>query len=83
MSRLKEVVWNDDAFDALVLGEKQKWLIHALVREHSSGSTSNQFDDVIEGKGRGLIGLLAGKPGCGKTLTAEAVARRLAGLCIQ
>lgn len=31
-------------------------------------------DNIVSGKGRGLIGLLAGRPGCGKTLTAEAVA---------
>ncbi|KLO11230.1 P-loop containing nucleoside triphosphate hydrolase protein [Schizopora paradoxa] len=72
MSRLQDVNWNEDAFRALVLGEKQKKLIHALVRKHAS--ESNRFDDVIVGKGRGLIGLLAGPPGCGKTLTAEAVA---------
>jgi len=72
MSRLQDVVWNDDAFRALVLGARQKKLIDALVREHAS--ESNGFDDVIVGKGRGLIGLLAGAPGCGKTLTAEAVA---------
>lgn len=72
MSRLQDVKWNEDAFRALVLGEKQKQLIHALVRKHAS--EPNGFDDVIVGKGRGLIGLLAGPPGCGKTLTAEAVA---------
>lgn len=32
------------------------------------------FDDVIEGKGQGVIMLLAGEPGVGKTLTAESVA---------
>lgn len=72
MSQLEDVKWNDDAFQALVLGDKQKSLIHALVREHVS--ESNKFDDIIIGKGRGLIGLLAGSPGSGKTLTAEAVA---------
>ncbi|KAF7302528.1 AAA family [Mycena chlorophos] len=35
---------------------------------------SAKFDDVVEGKGKGLIGLFSGSPGCGKTLTAEAVA---------
>lgn len=29
---------------------------------------------MVQGKGKGLIGLLSGGPGCGKTLTAEAVA---------
>lgn len=64
--------WNDAAFGALVLGSKQKMLIHGLVRQHAS--QAGGFDDIIEGKGQGLIGLLAGTPGCGKTLTAEAVA---------
>lgn len=73
MSRLREVTWNDDAFRVLVLGGKQKTLIHGLVRQHASQLGSG-FDDIIKGKGRGLIGLLAGTPGCGKTLTAEAVA---------
>ncbi|KAF7338400.1 p-loop containing nucleoside triphosphate hydrolase protein [Mycena venus] len=69
---LRDVNWNETAFDALVLGEKQKKLIHSLVRQHVKKGTG--FDDIIKGKGLGLIGLLAGTPGCGKTLTAEAVA---------
>ena len=28
---------------------------------------------IVEGKGRGVVGLLSGSPGVGKTLTAEAV----------
>ncbi|KAE8447854.1 hypothetical protein EG329_010083 [Mollisiaceae sp. DMI_Dod_QoI] len=32
------------------------------------------YDDFVVGKGRGLVILLSGNPGCGKTLTAEAVA---------
>ena len=72
MARLREITWSDDAFESLVLGSTQKRLIHALVSEHAK--QRSDFDDVIQGKGRGLIGLLAGSPGCGKTLTAEAVA---------
>ncbi|GJC77371.1 putative AAA domain-containing protein [Colletotrichum liriopes] len=35
------------------------------------------FDDIIEGKGQGIIMLLTGNSGIGKTLTAEAVADKL------
>jgi SpoVK/Ycf46/Vps4 family AAA+-type ATPase len=69
---LREVVWSDEAFERLVINEKQKTLIHTLIRQHSAQTTP--FDDVIIGKGKGLIGLLYGNPGCGKTLTAEAAA---------
>ncbi|KAH8823683.1 P-loop containing nucleoside triphosphate hydrolase protein [Flagelloscypha sp. PMI_526] len=72
MDRLQPVEWNDNAFEFLVLAEEQKTLIYNLVRQHSLDATG--FDDFIKNKGHGLIGLLAGSPGCGKTLTAEAVA---------
>ena len=42
-----------------------------MVRIHISTKMST---DVIEGKGNGLIILLHGGPGTGKTLTAEGVA---------
>jgi AAA+ superfamily predicted ATPase len=35
------------------------------------------FDDVIAGKGKGIIMLLSGAPGIGKTLTAESVAENM------
>lgn len=72
MDRLEDIVFTDDAFRSLVLGAKQKSLIHSLVKQHIA--RSDLFDDVIQGKGKGIIGLLSGSPGCGKTLTAEAVA---------
>ena len=65
-------MWKDEAFRSLVMREKQKTLIRSLVKQHSSKETG--YDDVVQGKGKGLIGLLSGRPGCGKTLTAEAVA---------
>lgn len=66
------IQWNDKAFSQLVLPADQKELITALVESHTSGADS--FDDFIKGKGRGLIGVLHGPPGVGKTLTAESVA---------
>ncbi|PBK92858.1 P-loop containing nucleoside triphosphate hydrolase protein [Armillaria gallica] len=72
LDRLVDVDWSDESFNSLVLGEKQKKLIYALVKQHAARTAL--YDDVVRDKGRGLIGLLSGKPGCGKTLTAEAVA---------
>ncbi|KAB5584935.1 P-loop containing nucleoside triphosphate hydrolase protein [Coniochaeta sp. 2T2.1] len=68
------VVWNDEAYDHLVYDEQQKDLVLSFVESHDH--TRAQVEDVIVGKGRGLIVLLSGPPGTGKTLTAEAVADR-------
>jgi SpoVK/Ycf46/Vps4 family AAA+-type ATPase len=72
MSRLLDITWNDHAFQELVLDKQTKMLVYSLVKQHSS--KGDGFDDIIAGKGKGLIGLFSGPPGCGKTLTAEAVA---------
>ena len=64
---IEPVKWNQMAFDRLVLEEKSKELIKALVTVHVS---TNKMGDIISGKGTGLIILLHGSPGVGKTLTA-------------
>ncbi|KAG6849404.1 hypothetical protein H0H93_008710 [Arthromyces matolae] len=69
---LEPVTWSDIAFDSLVLASDKKRVIRALIQQHFKSERT--FDDIISGKGRGLVGLLCGNPGCGKTLTAEAVA---------
>ncbi|KAL9570764.1 hypothetical protein ACKAV7_005101 [Fusarium commune] len=69
---VKDVVWSSTAFDQLVLPHDYKRIIQAFVGAQMSGLDS--FDDVIKGKGRGIIMLLSGEPGTGKTLTAESVA---------
>jgi SpoVK/Ycf46/Vps4 family AAA+-type ATPase len=55
------VVWNENAFESLVLKANYKELIQALVTNHLENN-------------EGLIMLLHGPPGTGKTLTAETVA---------
>lgn len=67
IDKLGPVHWNENAFDKLVLPEKQKSLVKALVESHMKDSGG--FDDVIKGKGKGLISVLHGPPGVGKTLT--------------
>ncbi|KAJ7488314.1 P-loop containing nucleoside triphosphate hydrolase protein [Mycena latifolia] len=68
-----EINWNEASFDRLVLPEASKTLIRALVTSHLR-EEDNKFDDIIKGKGRGLVTVLHGSPGVGKTLTAECIA---------
>ncbi|KAK2935430.1 AAA ATPase domain [Fusarium oxysporum f. sp. vasinfectum] len=68
---IKDVLWSSTAFDQLVLPHDYKRIIQAFVGAQMSGLEN--FDDVIKGKGRGIIMLLSGEPGTGKTLTAESV----------
>ncbi|KAK4104489.1 hypothetical protein N658DRAFT_513365 [Parathielavia hyrcaniae] len=65
------------AFDRLVLENGHQHMIVSLISQHfrdkSATSDTEQFDNV-KGKGKGLILLLHGAPGVGKTSTAEGVA---------
>jgi SpoVK/Ycf46/Vps4 family AAA+-type ATPase len=72
---VKPIAWNDAAFPNLMLPKSFKDLTLSFVESHMQSKLS--FDDVIEGKGQGIIMLLAGNPGIGKTLTAEAIADRV------
>lgn len=70
-----DVQFNQDAFSSLVMPEEKKELILAFAQ--SQVKYKNAFDDVISGKGKGIIMLLSGGPGIGKTLTAESVAEEM------
>ena len=60
---LSEIVFDDDAFDRLVMDQEKKTLIKALVENGDKG-----FSDLISGKGGGCIFLLHGSPGVGKKI---------------
>lgn len=72
IDRITDVTWNKTAFKQLVAPNDTKELIQALVTSH--GQHISASPDIIEGKGQGLLILLHGCPGTGKTLTAESIA---------
>ncbi|KAI3397116.1 hypothetical protein diail_11177 [Diaporthe ilicicola] len=72
-----------NSFDKLRISEQHKSLIQSVVFEHFQKKEAQKQgiaqdleisdQDFIRGKGRGLVILLHGAPGVGKTATAEAV----------
>lgn len=76
VSGIRDVEWNKGAYDSLVLPESHKSIVKSLVTSHKFSAAKN-IDDVISGKGKGLVAVLHGPPGTGKTLTAEGIAELL------
>lgn len=81
---LQEVVFRNN-FDDLVVPDNHKTTVKALVTTHENArSPQSPFPaeqssvgsalDLVKGKGSGLVILLHGPPGVGKTSTAECVA---------
>ncbi|KAH6603955.1 hypothetical protein Trco_007401 [Trichoderma cornu-damae] len=71
----------DRAFDNLQISTEHKTLIQSLVYSHfkkrvNESSVEIATQDLIRGKGKGIVILLFGVPGVGKTATAEAVAQK-------
>ncbi|KAI1483384.1 hypothetical protein F4774DRAFT_367390 [Daldinia eschscholtzii] len=66
------------AFEHLVLPDGHKEMVQALVTQHfedkEAAVKGNERSDLVRGKGKGLIILLHGAPGVGKTTTAEGIA---------
>ncbi|RYP42017.1 hypothetical protein DL768_010405 [Monosporascus sp. mg162] len=62
--------WND-----LELPDGHKNLVQSLIEAHMDGNTSRKLHfDLVRAKGKGVILLLHGVPGVGKTSTAECAA---------
>lgn len=68
VSKIKDIQPSSNAFERLVLPQETKDLVCSLVDTKAGGDET--FDDLIEGKGRGIVFLLHGPPGVGKTFTA-------------
>lgn len=71
VDNISDISWNKDAFKTLAIEEQSKELVDALVNNKIN---ADKATDRVSGKGNGLILLLHGGPGTGKTLTAEGVA---------
>jgi hypothetical protein len=76
ISGVRDIDYNDAAFDSLVLPTNQKSIVRALVESHKFHAAKT-IDDVVQGKGKGLVAVLHGSPGTGKTLTAEGISELL------
>jgi hypothetical protein len=70
VDKLQNIAWNDNAFSNLVLPAGEKQLAWELVQ--SKALFDGEMDDFVPEKGRGIIILMFGPPGVGKTYTAEA-----------
>ena len=81
VSLVEDIKDRGSGFDSLVLPDGHKETLLALVQTHSKGKkleiglkAENRQMDLVRGKGKGLIILLHGEPGVGKSSTAESVA---------
>lgn len=63
---VQDYSWDESVFDKLILPKDHKTLIEILVN-----GTNDLMEDIIAGKTGGIIILATGKPGVGKTLSAE------------
>lgn len=79
--RSAELEASDKAFENLQIDRKYKLLILALIKTHFDKVETEKMrnveiesQDLIRGKGKGVVILLHGVPGVGKTATAEAIA---------
>ncbi|KAI3395537.1 hypothetical protein diail_1254, partial [Diaporthe ilicicola] len=84
--QLTRIPLETGAFDQLQLPIEHKHIIQAAVQSHlrrqlierkieKKGDAQLRTQDFIPGKGRGLLIMMHGEPGVGKTATAEAVAQ--------
>ncbi|KAK3338921.1 P-loop containing nucleoside triphosphate hydrolase protein [Neurospora tetraspora] len=76
---LRPIDWKPDAWESLLLPNAQKRILRALVENHIF--PDNARDEDMQ-KGKGLVLLLHGSPGSGKTMTAETAAEATKKLLI-
>ncbi len=83
IANARSIAQTGDPFKELIISRSHKDMISSLVHAHFEKKQMEQIhgfyhisQDIIHNKGRGLVILLHGVPGVGKSSTAEAVAQR-------
>ncbi|KAK8072753.1 ATPAse [Apiospora saccharicola] len=81
VKNLSEPDFDEDMVKNLIIDKKKKLTLTSLAKSFARRNKADEViprplwsADFVEGKGTGLIFLLHGKPGVGKTLTAECIA---------
>ncbi|KAK1775051.1 hypothetical protein QBC45DRAFT_396524 [Copromyces sp. CBS 386.78] len=85
LGKLQPILHQRGVFESLKIPKEYKEMVRSLVSSHfekkmierllGDRSQGSIDQDIIQGKGKGLVILLHGVPGVGKTATAEAVAK--------
>ncbi|KAF3312400.1 hypothetical protein TWF173_007201 [Orbilia oligospora] len=70
--RLKEVQWKPEIIEFLSIPPVNKDFLRSVVQ--ANATKQDNFDDIVQDKGKSLIGLFTGPLNVGKTLTAEVMA---------
>lgn len=81
VSKLKEIKWSPNAYQSLEIDKTNKSLLLNLVKSHQLAGPEERHD-IIPGKGNGLIFLLHGSPGTGKTFTARKSVQEVLVVCL-
>ncbi len=55
---IEEIEWSSVPFDCLTLPDEQRETIMAVTETQTSGDPDPEFEDFVDGKGRGIIVLL-------------------------
>jgi hypothetical protein len=61
---IRDISWCPTAFDQVVIPDRHKQLLLAMIKGHNKHRKDrNAKNDIVEGKGKGLVILLHGPPG--------------------
>jgi hypothetical protein len=54
---IKDMKWSSSPFDCLTVPDNQRETIMAIAEARTSREPASEFDDIVDGKGRGINAL--------------------------